>query len=206
LGLAPPSGLAVLEIFLARLFEDPWQRLHRGGASLRRLAINVAMGALLAALALGNVIMITHLAKAREESAKLQHALSASISTEAPAVDQDAIDRAILLVSILVSVDGAVFLLLSLGESSALIRRSRLNRSVVQARSAYEAQEKSVAAAKAKMAALREDAKTADEKAALSAERYRAHCQFLLAEKAAKDRERPIAELIDRALRHRICA
>ena len=93
-----------------------------------------------------------------------------------------------------------------MGESSALRRHSRLNRSLVEARSAYEALEKSAAGATAKAAALREDAKTADEKAALTAERYRAHCQFLLAEKAARDRERPITELIDRALRLRIPA
>jgi hypothetical protein len=66
--------------------------------------------------------------------------------------------------------------------------------------------ETSEAAAVAKAAALRDDAKTAGDKAALSAERYRAHCHFLLAEKAAADRERPIDELIERALRVRIAA
>lgn len=206
LGLAPPSGLAVLEIFLARLFEDPWQRMRKATATGKAWAMNTAMAVLLIALASGNVLMITHLAKAREEAAKLQRALGDVSAGEEPDVDQDAIDRAVLLVSILVSADGAVFLLLCLGEGSALALRARLKRRVNDTSKVCAELESAAAAAKAKTGTLREEAKTAPEKAALSAERYRAHCQFLLAEKSATDRERPLAELIDRALRLRIPA
>jgi hypothetical protein len=206
LGLAPPSGLAVLEIFLARLFEEPWQRLRRASASGKKLAMNMAMASLLIALALGNGLMIFHLAKAREEAAKLQRILSDPDSAGDSGIDQEAIDRAIVLVSILVSVDGAVFLLLGLAEGSVLAFRSRQQRRITERRTRCERLEAAEAAAKAKAAALREDWETVAEKAALAAERYRAHCHFLLAEKAAADRERPIEELVDRALRHRIPA
>jgi hypothetical protein len=206
LGAAPPSGLAVLEIFLARLFEEPWQKMRGVATSKKKLAINFAMAALLVSLALGNAVMITHLAKAREEAAKLQRTLSDPDSGTEAEIDQKAIDRAILLVSILVSVDGAVFLLLSLGEGSILVLRRRLKRKVEQMRSACERLESSLSAAKAKAAAFREDAKIAEEKAALTAERYRTQCHFLLAKKIAADRGRPIEELIERALRRKIAA
>jgi hypothetical protein len=206
LGLAPPSGLAVLEIFLARLFEEPWQRLRKAAASGKKLAMNVAMAILLVALALGNGIMIFHLAKAREEAAKLQRILSDPNSTGDTGVNQEAIDRAIVLVSILVSVDGAVFLLLGLAEGSALAFRSRQRRRVADQRATCERLEAAEAAAKAKAGAFREDWETVAEKASLAAERYRVQCHFLLAEKVAADRERPIEELVDRALRRRIPA
>lgn len=206
LGLAPPSGLAVLEIVLARLFEEPWQKLRRETGSGKKLAINVVMGILLMSLAAGNAVMITHLAKAREESAKLQRILSDPASTGTGDVDQGAIDTAILLVSVLVSVDGAVFLLLSLGEGAALAGRSRLQRRLVNARAAWELLEGAETGLKARVGALREDLRTADHKAALAAERYRAHCRFLTAQKDAAERLRPIDELVDRAFRKRLAA
>lgn len=39
LGAAPPSGLAVLEIFLARLFEEPWQKVRGTAASGKKLGL-----------------------------------------------------------------------------------------------------------------------------------------------------------------------
>lgn len=206
LGLAPPSGLAVLEIVLARLFEDPWQKLRRAAASGKKLAINVVMATLLVALALGNGMMIVHLAKAREEAAKLQRALTQTDSDADPDVDQAAIDQAILLVSILVTADGAVFLLLSLGESSAIVLGSRLRRQAWRTRSEWESLEASAVAAGAKTASLREEVAGASAKAALAAERYAAHCRFLLAEKAAAELERPIEQLVDRAFRKKLAA
>ena len=83
LGLAPPSGLAVQEVVIARLFEDPWQELRRSVASTRRTVVRVAMAVLLAALAAGNGITIWHLAKAREVAFQLESVLNWNLTLDA---------------------------------------------------------------------------------------------------------------------------
>ncbi len=82
----------------------------------------------------------------------------------------------------------------------------RLQRRADETRSVCERLESSLTVAKARAAASREHAKTAHEKAALAAERYRAQCHFLMAEKIAADQERPIEDLIERALRRKVIA
>jgi len=120
LGLAPPSGLAVQEVVIARLFEDPWQELRRSVASTRRTVVRVAMAVLLAALAAGNGITIWHLAKAREVAFQLESVLNWNLTLDATEKEltslyRTTIDRAVMWVSLLVSIDGATFLRLSLG-------------------------------------------------------------------------------------------
>jgi hypothetical protein len=208
LGLAPPCGLAVLEVFLARLFEEPWQRLRTAPASARRLGTNLAMAALLAVLALGNGMTIVHLAKAREEAIKIQRDV---LNEQDPPVtpvkfDQEAIDRAILWISVCVCVDGSVFLLLALAQGALLRDRSRMNAALAAARNARRNLEAELAAAGSRLKDCTEALREADQDAALAAERYRAHCHYLIAEKNSPRSDAPLEELIDSAIRLRFCA
>ena len=207
LGLAPPSGLAVLEIFLARLFEDPWERLRASGGSARRAVAGIAMAVLLVTLAAVNVITVLSLAKAREEAGKAARALSNVNSDAEAAVDQHALDRAVLWVSLVVTVDGAIFLLLSLREAAQVRARKALKRGVRLACSRVDALETAAAVARSDAESRREAWKTVDLKSRLAADRYRAHCLARLAQKEEQVQlERPLEELVDRSLRLRIQA
>ena len=203
LGLAPPCGLAVLEVFLARLFEEPWQRLRAAPASGRRFWSNVAMAVLLLSLALGNGVTIVHLAKAREEAIKIQRAvLSEEDDPAAPAkFDQEAIDGAVLWISLCVCVDGSLFLLLALAQGARIRERSRTEVSLAAARAKRETLETELAAAEARVRNSAEAWGTAAQEAALAADRYRAHCHYLIAEKIGARFDVPIEELVDRAVR-----
>lgn len=202
LGLAPPSGLAVLEVVLARLFEEPWQRVRSAAASSRGWVVNITMGVLLVALAAGNGLTILHLAKAREEAGKAARTLADVRANSAAEIDQKAIDRAVLSVSLLVSIDGALFLLLSLAEGARLRSRIRNEREVKRSREEFVRLEGEYGAVQSAAGSAREDYKYVDEKAHLSAERYRSVCLLQIAEKsAAAHLERPIEEFVDRALR-----
>jgi hypothetical protein len=208
LGLAPPCGLAILEVCLARLFEEPWQRLRSAAASTRRLLTNVAMIALLVGLALGNGFTIVHLAKAREEAIKIQRDVQSDETTPAlPATfGQKTIDTAVLWISVCVCVDGSVFLLLALAQSALLRDRRRLNAALDAARADRSRLEKERAAAASRLKNAGEAWSAADEEAALVAERYRAHCRYLIAEKNVAWTEVPIEDMVERAVRLRLCA
>jgi len=208
LGLAPPCGLAVLEVALARLFEEPWQRLRGTPASPRRLVANLAMGVLLTALALGNGFTIVHLARAREEAIKIQRDVQNDrTAPAAPAnFDQKAIDTAVLWISVCVCVDGSVFLLLALTQAAVLRERARLKAALAAEKAARAALEIEHAAAVSRAADAAEACRTADEDASLTADRYRAHCHYLIAEKNAARTEVPLEDLVDRAIRLRLCA
>lgn len=208
LGLAPPCGLAVLEVSLARLFEEPWQKMRSEPASKRRWAANIAMGLLLGALAVGNGATLVHLAKAREEAIKIQRDLTSDDSTpEQPGkFDQAAIDRAILWIGVCVCVDGSVFLLLALAEGLRLRDRKRLARDVAKARASRHSAETELAAAQSRLKDCEEAARLADHDGMLAAERYRAHCHYLIAAKNAAGCEVPLEDIVNRAILRRFAA
>jgi len=190
LGLAPPSGLAVLEVVIARLFEDPWQELRASAQSTRRTAVRLSMALLLLALAAGNGITIWHLAKAREVAAQLEAVLDRSLTPdetekEMANIDRTAIDRAVLWVSLLVSIDGAIFLLLSLGAGKEIHNRRIADRDLARARSEHARLETEAARTSAQADAVHESWKAITEKAEGDAERYRAFCLYLLAQREA---------------------
>lgn len=207
LGLAPPSGLAVLEVFLARMFEDPWQRARSGLDDSGRRVAHVAMAVLLIILALGNGAMILCLAKAREEAGKAARVLFDTRSAAAATIDQGAIDRAVLWVSLLVTIDGSVFLLLSLADGARLRQRMLLVRAASHAREKSIRLEDEYSKATAAADSAHERWGSVAAKANLAAERYRTHCRYLIAEKtAAAQRTTPIEELVEQSLRLRISA
>ncbi len=208
LGLAPPCGLAVLEVSLARLFEEPWQRMQLERESRRRWVVNAAMGILLGALAVGNGATLVHLAKAREEAIKIQRDLTTDddAPVESGKFDQPAIDRAILWISVCVCVDGSVFLLLALAESLRLRDHKRLEASVSSAHQARQKSEIEMASAQSRLKDAAEASRQADRDGSLAAERYRAHCHYLIAEKNAAGYEVPLEDLINRAILRRFAA
>jgi hypothetical protein len=190
LGLAPPSGLAVLEVVIARLFEDPWQELRFSAASTRRTFVRVAMAVLLLALAAGNGITIWHLAKAREVAVQLEDVLNRNLAPDATEkelakLDRTAIDRAVLWVSLLVSIDGAIFLLLSLGAGKEIHNRRIADRELAKARSEHARLETEAAKTSSEADAVHESWKIVNEKAEGDAERYRAYCLYLLSQQEA---------------------
>lgn len=208
LGLAPPCGLAVLELFLARLFEEPWQRLRSIPASPRHLGTNLAMAALLAGLALGNGVTIVHLAKAREEAIKIQHDVLDEQTDQAAPVkfDQGAIDRAVLWISVCVCVDGSLFLLLALAQGALLREGVKLKAAVAAARATRQNLETELATAVSRVKNATEAWKAASVDGTLAADRYRAYCHYLIAEKNASRLEVPLKDMIDRAIRLRVSA
>jgi hypothetical protein len=206
LGLAPPSGLAVLEVVFARLVEDPWQELRAAGASTRRTVVRVVMTLLLLALAAGNGITIWHLAKAREVAVQLESVLNRNLTEEASekelaSLDRSAIDRAVLWVSLLVSIDGAIFLLLSLGAGKEIHHRKIADRELARARSEHARLETEAAKTSSEVDAVHESWKTVQEKAEGDAERYRAYCLYLLAyQEATASAELTLEQQVSRAL------
>ena len=206
LGLAPPSGLAVLEVVIARLFEDPWQELRACAASTRRTVARVAMAVLLLALAAGNGITIWRLAKAREVAVQLESVLNRNLTSDATEkelakLDRTAIDQAVLWVSLLVSVDGAIFLLLSLRAGKEIRNRRIADRELARARSEHTRLETEAARASSEADAVHEGWKTITQKAEGDAERYRAYCLYLLAkQEAAAAAELTLEQQVSHAL------
>jgi hypothetical protein len=205
LGLAPPSGLAILEVVIARLFEDPWQELRASAASVRRTVARVAMAVLLVTLAAGNGITIWHLAKAREVAVQLESVLNRNLTSDATEkelakLDRTAIDQAVLWVSLLVSIDGAIFLLLSLGAGKEIHNRRIADRELAKARSEHARLETEAARTSSEADAVHESWKTIAEKAEGDAERYRAYCLYLLARQEAIAADLTLEQQVSHAL------
>lgn len=206
LGLAPPSALAVLEIVFARLFEDPWQESRNVAASSRRSAVRAIMAVMLLVLAAGNGITIWHLAKAREVAAQLEDIMNRGLPPETAdreiaRLDRGAVDRAVLWVSLVVSVDGAIFLLLSLAAGKELRNRRIADRELVTSRAESARLETESATASAAADTSREAWRTIREKAEEHAGRYRAYCVYVLLQReAAAAAEETLAQQVANAL------
>jgi len=188
LGLAPPNGLAVLEVVIARLFEYPWRDLRTGVCAAQRWLVRVAMGILLVTLAASDCITIWHLAKAREVAAQREAALNQPEAgeKELPSLDRAAIDQAVVWVSLLVSMDGAILLLLSGSAGRNLHCRRRADRPLAQAQSEYASLEAYAAAATSVLDPARENWNAAGARAEEEAERYREYYTHLLARRGAE--------------------
>ncbi len=178
LGLAPPSAVAVLEVVMLRLIEEPWRRFRTevAGAPWQRIVASIAMAVFLVGLAWGNVETVLLLAKAREEASKAQFDLAREDNDATVQIDRAAIDRAILAVSICVTVDGAIFLLLALEEVSRLREHYDIRRKIRTGRMRREQavadRVKTEAALAVKVARMHD----LDRDAQAFAERYRRQC------------------------------
>jgi hypothetical protein len=116
LAIAPTTALVILDIVLARLIEEPWQRAQAAGSSRQRTASWLAMGAFLLALGAMNIYTVSMLAEAREESMKAKRNLERLTGEGEIVVDTEALNRAVLAVSICVAIDGALFYLIGMAE------------------------------------------------------------------------------------------
>lgn len=204
LGLAPPSALGVLELVLLRLLENPWHSVRAAvGVSLwRRAAAATAMFVFLAGLAWGNVYTILLLAGAREEAARAQHTLLRNDGEPPPVVNRDAITRAVLAVSVCVSIDGAVFLLLALQEGRQAFAVRGARHALGLARRRQDSLDEACARAEAAAAVRSEAAREYQAVAVAVAERFRQQCRFRTAQKiAAVKLARSTGQTVEEALR-----
>jgi hypothetical protein len=207
LGLAPPSGLAVIEVFLSRLFEEPWRALGPASSRTRRWAVKGAMALLLAAVAAGNALTVLHLAKAREESSRAERVLNVDGAETAAPIDNGAIDRAVLWVSLLVTVDGAIFLLLALREGASALSARGFRRKAAAFAVDRGRREEETAMACAQVECRRRQWECAEESARLDAARYRAFCLHLLEQaEVAAVLEKKVDTLVDESLRLAVVA
>lgn len=193
LGLAPPCALAVLELVLSRLLEEPWRRLRAlpQPPAWRARVTQGLMAVFLVALAWGNIRTVLLLAQAREEAAKTQYALlhdnAASVEP-----DREVIRLAVVAVSVCVTVDGALFLLLCLVESRAIVCRLRTRREATRLSARLEVLESQAAQASAAVEIHRKNWQGGEETARLVAARFRSQCLFELEEALSRARlERP---------------
>lgn len=189
LGLAPPCALAVLELALSRLLEEPWRRLRAlpQPATWRTLAMECLMAVFLVALAWGNIRTVLLLAQAREEAAKSQYALLHD-DTAAVEPDREVIRLAVVAVSVCVTVDGALFLLLCLVESKAILCRLRTRRQAAHLRARLEVLESQATQARAAAEIRRKNWQDGEETARLVAARFRNQCLLELEEALIRTR------------------
>jgi hypothetical protein len=210
LGLAPPCALAVLELVVARLFEEPWRKLRPPYEMprWRRVLTVTSMVLLLTGLAWGNVHTILLLAAAREEAAKSQHLPVEDQWDEsaAPAmIDQVVVSKAILAVSVCVTVDGAVFLLIALLESQALWRRRQARRAVAHCRAQADRVEMEHRRAGGSVASLEEGRDRWDADSRSLAERFRSQCLYELDSNVNRSRRSlSTGKFVDLTLRERV--
>jgi hypothetical protein len=205
LGLAPPSALAVLEIVVLRMIEGPWRQRLRAAGSMspwRRVAAAATMLAFLLALGWGNLHTVLLLAEAREEAAKAQYNLMREDGDELVAVNQQVINRAILAVSLCVTVDGALFLLLALEEGRALRDRGRALRRLALMRKRHDDAAAALAEAGSKLATVEKSHEALEANAQILAERFRRQCLFDLEQRCQKFRcEMTAEQLVEFGLR-----
>ena len=188
LGLAPPCALAVLELALSRLLEEPWRKLRAlPQVTWRAHVMEGLMALFLVALAWGNIRTVLLLAQAREEAAKTQYAL---LHDDAGTVepDREVIRLAVVAVSVCVTVDGALFLLLCLMESKAIVCQLRTRRQSIQLRARIEVLQSAAAQARAASEIRRKNWQDGEETARLAAARFRSQCLFEIEESLDRSR------------------
>ena len=204
LGLAPPSALAVLEVVFLRTIERPWQRLRTasGLSTWRRVAAAATMLLFLVSLGWGNLYTVLLLAEAREEAANAQYNLTREDNEEPVEVNRDVIHRAILAVSVCVTLDGAVFLLLAFEEGDAFRDRRRSRRLSKTARAGHDAAVSALLESEAGLSTVQISMQSLETGAQVLAERFRHQCLFELEQRRHKLRcETPTAQLVEFGLR-----
>jgi hypothetical protein len=197
LGLAPTTALLILDVVLARLLEEPWQRLAQPGAQSpwQRRAVRTLMALFLVGVAWGNVQTVLYLAEAREEAAK-QKAVDGIAALKPVEVDTGAILRAILAVSLVVTVDGAMFFLLGLQDGRRL---GQLARARLRCRSLARESRKLASgrdSAEARLAVKRNAWDGVKDGAELAAGRFRSLCRVSIEKKLAERQKRESLEML----------
>jgi hypothetical protein len=182
LGLAPPCALAVFEVLILRMIEEPWKRLRHSTEAppWRRRAAQVCMILFLAVLAAGNVQTVLFLAEAREEAARVKEIIISHPETPV-VIDRQIVTRAVLSVSIWVTVDGAFLLLLAFSEARAANRAFLARRACARVTALKAKAEEELARRVAALVCCREAWASADSEADLASAHYTAQLRVLLA-------------------------
>ncbi len=195
LALAPTTALAILEVALARLIEEPWRKARLGASHPGNRKSVVVMTVFLVLLSASNILMVAWLAMAREEASNARRNLERVEGEAEVKVKEEVLNRAIMAVSICVAIDGALFYLLGLEEWRRRRERlkgqervDRLREDLGQFQAHY--------AAAAKQAAIVQGAwDSVDARAVAVAEHYRARLMFQLEQVA--NHPRPPKQLRD---------
>lgn len=135
--LAPATAVIILDKVMGRLIEDPWQRLRSAmHTRWQRVSAIAVMALFLLGLGAGNVWTVTLLADARERAMELKQALESdqeeALTKGVLAGDKAVIRKAILAVSVVVTLDGALFSLLAICEIRSRRHQERAQRAVAE--------------------------------------------------------------------------
>lgn len=201
LAAAPTTALIILDVVLARLIEEPWQQLRAATTRLRKCLSWCVMAIFLLTLGALNAYTIAQLAAAREEAMEAKRQLERIEGDGQVNVDTQALNRAVLAVSICVAVDGALFLLIGLGEwkrrQQRLLRQAR----VADLQAENEQLTEQFIQATAKVNALERIQETLTDKAADVAAHYRHRLQFHLEQFLNRPPQPiPVAQLVEEIL------
>lgn len=184
LALAPTTAVLVLDKVVGRLVEDPFESIHQVSKAWCRRAVLATMVVFMFGLGVGNLWTVSLLADAREHATVLRREAERKPSramTERPGVSpvteeadhRIAVKRAVWAVSVFVTLDGALFSLLALGE----LRRRRLYRKAQlkanEARAERGRRREQLANAQAQLSALEQEWNQIDERVTVWAARYR---------------------------------
>jgi len=174
--LAPPTALIVLKIVIARLLEEPWQKIQSPDQPrVKRVIIVSLMTIFLTALAFLNLFTVMKLQAAREEAMKAKAAIRKA-EVEKVNVNQQVLNNAVLYVSLAVTLGGAVFFLFGFFEFQRAARRAGIKKRVGQSWVQQEWLESEHSEARAQMKIAQrayEESKTEGEIAAASFRQHR---------------------------------
>jgi len=183
LAIAPTTALVIMDKVLGRLVEDPWERIDSITGYMRWLTTTVMLVCMVT-LGLGNIWTVGLLADARERVTEMRHALehksSPQLSAEQIRENRVATQKAILAVSIFVTLDGAMFSLFGLSE----LRRRRAYRSAHKEAARLDEVQKSsrtkLLDSRSKLRVAQQEWAEADERSRIAANRFREQQLFRL--------------------------
>lgn len=175
LGIAPATALIILDVVLDRLIEGPWQTIREAlkASTTRRVGAIAIMALFLLGLGVANIHTVILLAQAREEVARFRHELNAEDETAEPTLDRASIDRAILAVSVVVTLDGALFFLLGTRGFRRAFDRRRCVRNLKRQNSEVTSLEAKLSETEARFSELEHVMNQLEERKSLVAEQYR---------------------------------
>jgi hypothetical protein len=199
LGVGPTSAVAVLKIFIARIVEDPYQRLRMAMVQSRVqqfgvLAVVVLFASMLSAY---NIYALVLQADVREAVAKAAHHLRAGTSTTVyqPIDSRDAV----VAVSVAAAVDGAIFFIVAWNEIHMWRRRRTARQRLERAQARAKELERAVGQAEATLAVrMQEDIEAA---AVVAGNRRRAELQIACDQEESRQRQgRSAKAAVDREM------
>lgn len=182
LALAPTTAMIVLDRVLHRLLEDPWQRIRRVVHTAgQRIAVTAIMAVFLLGLGAGNLFTVFLLADARERATEIRLAAETttgaeendSVAPERLAEHRAIVRKAVIAVSVFVTLDGALFCLLALSEIRAFSHARRLRQLVARCRAALDAARATLGQTEVQVAEADFDLGLSADRARTNADRFR---------------------------------